>query len=79
MMDDWESCLKLDHDFIDEAPAPALTGLNAAHDGVAGGLEMFGGVFADGGVAAADVAADEAFAQVNPVHALGEAFYAAFA
>jgi hypothetical protein len=34
-----------EHDLVNIAPAPALTGLEGAHDGMAGAMEMLGGVF----------------------------------
>jgi hypothetical protein len=48
------------YDLVNVAPAPILTGLEGAHDGMAGAMEMFGGVFAGGLVATADVAALQA-------------------
>jgi hypothetical protein len=54
-------------DLIDVAPTPGLTGLERAHDGMPGAMEVFGCVFIGGGVAAADVAAFQAQAEVNPV------------
>ena len=42
---------------INIAPAPTLTGLEGAHDGMAGAMEMFGGVFTGRLIATADVAA----------------------
>jgi hypothetical protein len=50
----------LQHDIINIAPAPTLTGLEGAHDGMAGAMEMFGGVFTGRLVATADVAALQA-------------------
>ena len=52
---------------VNVAPTPILTGLEGTHDGMAGAMEMFGGVFARGPVATADVAALQAQAKVNPV------------
>ena len=48
------------HDLVNEAPTPILTGLEGTHDGMAGPMEMFGGVFTGGLVATADVAALQA-------------------
>src|SRR5713226_9335865 len=55
-----------DIDLIDVAPAPALPGLNRLHDRVAGRLEMPRRVLALRGIAAADVPAGEAHAQLYP-------------
>jgi hypothetical protein len=55
------------YDLVNVAPTPILTGLEGTHDGMAGAMEMFGGVFAGGLVATADVAALQAIAKVNPV------------
>jgi hypothetical protein len=50
----------IQYDFVYIAPAPTLTGLKGAHDGMAGAMEMFGGVFTGRLVATADVAALQA-------------------
>ena len=50
----------IQHDIINIAPAPTLTGLEGAHDGMAGAMEMFGGVFTGRLIATADVAALQA-------------------
>jgi hypothetical protein len=50
----------IQHDIINIAPAPTLTGLEGTHDGVAGAMEIFGGVFTGRLVATADVAALQA-------------------
>src|SRR5712691_10508523 len=55
-----------DVDLVDVAPAPALPRLNRLHDRVAGHLEMLGRVLALRGIAAADVPAGEAHAQLYP-------------
>jgi len=57
----------IQHDIINIAPAPTLTGLEGAHDGMAGAMEMCGGVFTGRLVATADVAALQAQAKVNPI------------
>jgi len=36
---------EIEFDFVDVAPAPIFAGLDGAHDGVLGGVEMFCGVF----------------------------------
>jgi hypothetical protein len=46
-----------EHDLVNIAPAPALTGLEGPHDGMAGAMEMLGGVFTGRLVATADVSA----------------------
>jgi hypothetical protein len=50
----------IQYDLVNIAPAPTLTGLEGAHDRMAGAMEMFGGVFAGGLIATADVAALQA-------------------
>jgi hypothetical protein len=50
----------IQYDIINIAPAPTLTAFEGAHDGMAGAMEMFGGVFTGRLVAAADVAALQA-------------------
>jgi hypothetical protein len=50
----------IQYDLVYIAPAPTLTGLEGAHDGMAGAMEMFGGVFTGRLVATADVAALQA-------------------
>ena len=69
--------MRLFHDlFVDVAPEPALVGLRGGDDGVAGALEVLGGVLVLRGVAAADVAAFEAGAEVDPGVAERDAFFA---
>ena len=55
------------HLFVEVAPAPGFAGLVGLHDRVLGRVEVFGGVEAGGGVAATDVAAGEAGAEVDPL------------
>ena len=50
----------IQHDIINIAPAPTLTGLEGAHDGMAGAMKMLGGVFTGRLIATADVAALQA-------------------
>ena len=50
----------IQYDLVYIAPAPTFTGLEGAHDGMAGAMEMFGGVFTGRLVATADVAALQA-------------------
>jgi hypothetical protein len=48
------------YDLVNIAPAPILPGLEGTHDGMAGAMEVFGGVFAGRLIATADVAALQA-------------------
>ena len=50
----------IQYDLVYVAPAPSLTGLERAHDGMAGTMEMFGGVLTGRLVAKADMAALQA-------------------
>jgi hypothetical protein len=52
--------------FVDVAPDPVFAGLDGAHDGMGGLMKMFGGVLVLRRIAAADIAAQHAQAQVNP-------------
>jgi hypothetical protein len=67
---------EVEFDLVDVAPAPGFAGFERFHDGVFGFMEMLGGVLVFGGVAAADVAAFQAEAQVDPSVAHLEAFLA---
>jgi len=67
------------HDFVDVAPAPILSGLEGSDEGVLGGVEMFCGMAIFRRIAAANVAADQAQAKMHPRVAHQEAFLAAFA
>jgi hypothetical protein len=69
----------LQEDLVHVAPLPAFSGLEGAHDGMLGLMEMLGGVLVLGGIAAAHVPTDETFPQVDPGVADFEAFLAAFA
>src|SRR5262245_36475256 len=64
-------------ELVHVTPAPALAGLQRAHDGVAGRVEVRGGVLARRRVAAPDAPALEADAQVHPGPADREAVGAA--
>ena len=55
------------------APDPLLAGLERLHERMAHGVEVRGGVLVRGGVAAADVTALEAAAEVHPARADREA------
>ena len=54
------------HDLVDIAPAPIFTGLEGLDDRVVSGVEVLGGMFVLRGIAAADVPALGAEAQVYP-------------
>jgi hypothetical protein len=51
---------------IDIAPPPRFAGLERLHDRMIGGVEMFGCMFIFGRIAAADVSAFPAQAQMDP-------------
>src|SRR6266478_1657281 len=65
--------------FVHVAPAPALARLKRLHDGVLRLMEMFGGVFVLGRVAATDMTATETFPQMDPAIAHLQALLAALA
>jgi hypothetical protein len=52
--------------FVNVAPDPLFSGLNRSHHGMAGVMEMFGGMFVLRRITAAHVPADHAHPQVNP-------------
>jgi hypothetical protein len=54
-----------DH-LVHVAPDPVFAGFNGTHDGMAAIVKMFGGVFVFGRIAAADVPAHHAHAEMNP-------------
>src|SRR6185503_5436205 len=66
-----------EHELVDEAPAPGLAALQRAHDGVGRRAEVAGRVLARRVVAATDVPALEAHAQVHPLLAAREELAAA--
>src|ERR1700730_9001935 len=66
----------LEHDLVDETPLPIFTGLKRLNDRMSGFAKVFGRVFVLRGIAAADVSAFEAHAQMNPLVAGLEAFLA---
>jgi hypothetical protein len=60
-------CIHFAHNcFVDVAPDPFFSGLDRAHDGMVDVMEVFGGVFVLGGIAATHMAARHAHAKVNP-------------
>src|SRR5580658_5693231 len=69
--------VQVEHHLIDIAPAPAFRRIIAFNDGVLGMMEMFGGMLATRLVAAANMAAGAADAQVKPFPAQLETFLAA--
>ena len=69
---------EVERHFVDKAPAPVFAALDGLHNGMLSGVEVLGGVFVLGGVAATDVAALEAEAEVDPGVAGLEALLAAF-
>jgi hypothetical protein len=62
----WASQKRLNHYIVDVTPSPVLARLKRAHDRVFCLFEMFGGVPVLRGIAAADMAADFAKAQMDP-------------
>jgi hypothetical protein len=68
---------KIEFNFINEAPAPVFAWFERTHDGVLGAVEMLSGVFVLGRVAAADVAALHAQAEMDPGVAHFQALFAA--
>src|SRR5467141_708920 len=71
--------LQLHRHLIDVAPAPAFPRLERGDDRMLRGVKVLGGMLILGFVAAADVSADPAQAQMHPGIAHLEAFLAAFA
>jgi hypothetical protein len=67
----------LDDYIVDVTPAPIFTRFERSHDGVFCFFEVLGGVLVFRGIAAADVAADFAEAQMNPRIAHLQALFAA--
>ena len=68
---------RLNEQLVHIAPGPILPALIAAHDRMARAVEVFGRVLPGRAVAASDVAAGHAHAQVNPAAAGRETFGAA--
>jgi hypothetical protein len=71
--------MSLHEQLILVTPAPVLAGLERLHDGMLGLMEVFCGVLIFGGIAAANMPADEALPQMDPGIAHLQAFLAAFA
>src|SRR5579859_5531759 len=66
-----------EHDFVDVAPKPVFARLDGLHNRMLGGVKMFGGMLVPGRIAATDVAANLAQAQVHPTVAHLETLFAA--
>lgn len=64
-------------DFVDVAPLPTFARLDGLHDGMFRVVEVLRRMFINGRIAASDMAANEAHAQMNPGIAGFEAFFAA--
>jgi hypothetical protein len=64
-------------DFVDVAPTPVFAGFVRLHDGMVNSMEVFRRVLVLRGVAAADMAASHAQAQVNPCVAHFQTLFAA--
>jgi hypothetical protein len=73
----WLRC-RFEHQFIDIAPTPVFAGLQTCHDGVSRLMEVLSSMFAGRVIAAANMAAGEANAQMNPRSTGPEAFLASF-
>ena len=73
----WDRLHRIFEQLVDVAPAPGFSRLVGADHRVVGGVEMFGRVLVFRIVAAADVAACQACAQVHPAVAALQAFFAA--
>ncbi len=69
---------KIQLDLIDITPAPILARLERFHDGVFGVMEMLGRVLILRRIAAANMAAFQAQAEMNPHVPAFQAFLAAF-
>jgi hypothetical protein len=54
------------HDLVYVAPDPVFSGLDRTHDRVRSVVEVFGGMLVLRGIAATDVAAHHAHAEMNP-------------
>src|SRR6185437_4658830 len=67
---------QIEHHLVDIAPAPSLGRIIALDDGMLAAVEMLGGMLVLGGVAAADMPAGPADAQMQPFIAAFEAFLA---
>jgi hypothetical protein len=69
--------LRVELNLIYKTPAPVFARLERFHDRMLGCVEMFGGVFVFGAIAAAHVPTFQAQPQMDPVVAHFETFFAA--
>jgi hypothetical protein len=67
---------KVEFDVVDVTPTPVFAGFERTHDGMLGAVEVLGGVLVFGGVAASDVAALHAQAEMHPGIAHFQALFA---
>jgi hypothetical protein len=58
--------IRLDESFIDIAPPPIFSWLKGFDNWMIRGVEVLGSVFVFGGVATADMTADQTFTQMYP-------------
>jgi hypothetical protein len=63
---------------IDITPAPIFARLKRLNDRVMGRVKMFGGMLVFGGIAAANMPANQAFAQMHPAIPHLQTFFATF-
>jgi hypothetical protein len=75
--DQREEHLGFEHNLVDVAPHPVFARLDGLHDGVLAVAEMLGGMLVFGRIAAADVAAFAANAEMHPSVAHLKALFAA--
>jgi hypothetical protein len=64
------------HDLVDVAPDPVFSGFDRTHEGMCGVVEVLGGMLVLRGIAATDVSADHAHAEMNPGVAHLQALFA---
>jgi hypothetical protein len=57
---------EIELDLVDVTPAPGFARFERTHDGMFRAMEVFGGVFVFGGIAAADMSAFEAETEMDP-------------
>src|ERR1700685_3145580 len=69
--------LLVQHELVHVAPAPILARLDRLHDGMFCSMKMLGGMLVLGGIAAPDVAADQAHPQMDPRVSHLQTFFAA--
>ena len=69
---------EVEFDLVDVTPAPGFAGFERTHDGMFRAMEVFGGVFVFGRIAAADVSTFETETKMDPGIAHFQTFFAAF-